>query len=63
MDTTTEVTQELPTEERAAWQEQWDQLLAGIRSRFPADVTQEEFEKDVFAAVAEARAERRARRR
>jgi hypothetical protein len=63
MDTTTEITPGMPAEERAAWQKQWDQLLAGIRSRFPVEVTQEEFDEDIFAAIAEARARRRARRR
>ena len=59
MDTTTEVTQEMTAEERAVWQEQWTQLLAEIRSRFPADVSQEEFDADVAAAIAEVRAKRR----
>ncbi len=63
MDTTTEVTSEMTAEELAAWQEQWNQLLAEIRRRFPADVTQEEFDADVIAAIAEVRAKRRARRR
>ena len=45
------------------YQQRWDDLLRRMRSGVPAGVTEDEIEADVAAAVAEVRAERRARGR
>jgi hypothetical protein len=43
----------------ATWQQRWDQLVARIRSRVPANVSDEEIEHDIDTAIAEVRRARR----
>ena len=47
----------------ARWRQEWDDLVATIRSRVPRDRTAEEIDADIDATVAKVRAERRARSR
>lgn len=45
----------------AAFQQRWDKVLADIRSHIPEELTPDEIESDIDAAVNEVRAERLAR--
>lgn len=47
----------------AAWREQFDQLLARVRSRIPATIPSQEIEADITAAREEVKQERRVARR
>src|SRR5215212_9128201 len=49
--------------EDPAWQQKWDDLLAGVRSGIPPDLTPEEMDAEIEAAREAVHRERRARHR